>query len=75
MIGIAPLGNIDWMDMSLFHRVMNVNYFGAIDVTKQSLPLLKKCKGSRVINVSSAAGIVSSPAFGLYCGEFLLLLF
>jgi dehydrogenase/reductase SDR family protein 9 len=32
--GIAPLGYVDWMAMESVRRVMEVNYFGLVSVTK-----------------------------------------
>jgi len=37
---------------------MEVNFFGIVRVTKSVLPLLKKIRGSRVINVTSLAGLI-----------------
>jgi NAD(P)-dependent dehydrogenase (short-subunit alcohol dehydrogenase family) len=45
---------------------MQVNYFGLVDMTKMLLPLLKRCRGSRIVNLSSMAGIVAGPGFSAY---------
>ena len=58
--GIAPLGYCDWLSLSTFRLAMDVNYFGLITVTKAFLPLLKQTKYSRIINLSSIAGITSN---------------
>ncbi|XP_075392858.1 17-beta-hydroxysteroid dehydrogenase type 2 [Tenrec ecaudatus] len=43
--------------MTDYRQCMNVNFFGAVEVTKTFLPLLRKAKG-RLVNISSmAAGI------------------
>ncbi|XP_036998345.2 17-beta-hydroxysteroid dehydrogenase type 2 isoform X2 [Artibeus jamaicensis] len=41
--------------MSHYKQCMAVNFFGAVEVTKAFLPLLRKSKG-RLVNVSSMAG-------------------
>jgi NAD(P)-dependent dehydrogenase (short-subunit alcohol dehydrogenase family) len=48
--------------------VMEVNYFGLVATTKAYLPLIRASKG-RVINVSSVAGLIGSPAFSTYCAS------
>ncbi|XP_066064490.1 retinol dehydrogenase 5 isoform X1 [Chamaea fasciata] len=64
--GVAnPIGPTEWMDMEDFRRVMAVNAFGAIEVTLQLLPLLKRARG-RVVNTSSVLGRISANGGG-YC--------
>eukprot|EP00602_Paraphysomonas_sp_CaronLab_P002054 CAMPEP_0185025510 /NCGR_PEP_ID=MMETSP1103-20130426/8436_1 /TAXON_ID=36769 /ORGANISM="Paraphysomonas bandaiensis, Strain Caron Lab Isolate" /LENGTH=269 /DNA_ID=CAMNT_0027558719 /DNA_START=292 /DNA_END=1101 /DNA_ORIENTATION=+ len=64
--GIADGGALDWTDMDVWRRVMEVNFFGVVAVTKAMLPLLKKNPGSRIINLSSLAGLLSGAAIGPY---------
>ncbi|NXV06108.1 RDH7 dehydrogenase, partial [Cettia cetti] len=64
--GVAnPIGPTEWMDIEDFRRVMAVNAFGAIEVTLQLLPLLKRARG-RVVNTSSVLGRISANGGG-YC--------
>lgn len=65
--GIAPLGCFDWMHVENFIKVMDVNYFGLVRVTKALLPSLKKTKNSRIINMSSVAGLLGCPYMSGYC--------
>jgi len=44
--------------METFRRVMDVNFFGMVAVTKKVLPLIRKAKG-RVVNIASVLGRVS----------------
>ena len=73
--GIAPLGAIDWLSLESIRKTMDVNYFGLIIVTQLFMPLLKKTKNSRIINVSSAAGVAGLVYFGSYCGLILFLFY
>ena len=57
--GILALGAVDWTPLSSYQKVMGVNFFGAVSVTKALLPLLKHNRGSRFIYISSVAGIHS----------------
>ena len=53
--GIFKPGPIEWQSSEDMRNIMKVNLWGAIDMTKKMLPLLKKRKG-RVINITSVAG-------------------
>ena len=68
--GIAPLGYFDWTEMEVIRNTMEVNFFGIVSVSKAMLPLLKKTRNSRIINISSVAGLTSGPLFGPYSGKF-----
>jgi NAD(P)-dependent dehydrogenase (short-subunit alcohol dehydrogenase family) len=67
--GIAPLGSTDWMQMSSIAKVMDVNYMGTVRVTKGLLPMLKKTRESRIINISSVAGLGGAQIMGAYCAS------
>eukprot|EP00927_Polykrikos_kofoidii_P016629 TRINITY_DN1751_c0_g4_i1.p1 TRINITY_DN1751_c0_g4~~TRINITY_DN1751_c0_g4_i1.p1 ORF type:complete len:315 (-),score=50.77 TRINITY_DN1751_c0_g4_i1:27-971(-) len=59
--GMGNIGTIEHLTMDDFRYNMEVNYFGAIALTKAALPTLKKNKG-RVINIGSTLGTVPTPA-------------
>uniref|UniRef100_A0A8C5R8S7 Retinol dehydrogenase 1 n=1 Tax=Leptobrachium leishanense TaxID=445787 RepID=A0A8C5R8S7_9ANUR len=61
----TPIGPTDWLDMEDFHRVLDVNLIGLIEVTLKFLPLLKKARG-RVVNVASVMGRLAFGGGG-YC--------
>jgi short-subunit dehydrogenase len=52
--------NFNDVDMDVLHRLMNVNFWGAVYCTKYALPYLIKTKGS-LVGVSSIAGIHGLP--------------
>jgi NAD(P)-dependent dehydrogenase (short-subunit alcohol dehydrogenase family) len=52
---------VDWTepsesDVEAFQKTYDVNVFGVFRVTKAMLPLLRKSRGGRIVNVSSALG-------------------
>jgi len=51
----------DWNDISVIRRVMEVNFFGVVEMTKVLLPSIIKGKG-RVVNIASMAGFM--PLYG-----------
>jgi NAD(P)-dependent dehydrogenase (short-subunit alcohol dehydrogenase family) len=66
--GIAPSGFLDWFPMESLRRVMEVNFFSIVLVSKMFLPLMKRTKYSRFINVGSLAGHFGMPHGSGYCG-------
>lgn len=45
---------------------MEVNFFGAQNVTRAVIPLMRQRRRGKIINISSVAGLSTSPAFGAY---------
>ncbi|XP_060108642.1 retinol dehydrogenase 16-like [Heteronotia binoei] len=60
-----PCGPNEWMTKEDFKKIMDVNFFGVVDVTIHLMPLLRKARG-RVVNVSSIVGRFSIAGGG-YC--------
>jgi short-subunit dehydrogenase len=50
----------DIVDLSVFERIMQVNYLGAVYCTSHALPLLRESKGL-IVGISSLAGRVGVP--------------
>lgn len=70
--GIAVPGNIDFLALDDFRRVMEVNFFASVSITKFCIPLLKQSRG-RIININSTCGLVALPANAPYnCSKFAL---
>ncbi|CAM9643370.1 unnamed protein product, partial [Ectocarpus fasciculatus] len=64
--GIASSGPLDWVQLDSYRRIMEVNFFGHVSVTKAMLPLLKQCGQSRIINLSSLAGLLGGANLSAY---------
>jgi short-subunit dehydrogenase len=64
--GIADGGALDWTSLDVYRRVMEVNFFGLVATTKAILPFLKSSPNSRIVNLSSVAGLVSGAGIGPY---------
>ena len=67
--GIAITGYIDWTSMNDMRKVMDVNFFGHVAMTKKFLPLLIAKRDSRVVNICSVAGYLASPSMSAYCAS------
>lgn len=67
--GIANFYGFEWgkeNDESVFKDVIDVNLLGPIRTIKVFLPLLRKTRNSRIINVGSKAGKVALKGLGIY---------
>ena len=58
----------DFPDLSLFHHVVDVNLYGAVNCTYYALPYLKMNKG-RIVAVSSMGGKTAIPYNTPYCAS------
>ncbi|CAF3151820.1 unnamed protein product [Rotaria sp. Silwood2] len=67
--GIGIGGYIDWITLEFMHKIMNVNFFGHVTMTKKFLPLLIAKRESRVVNISSVMGLISPPGLSAYCAS------
>ncbi len=59
--GISMRAIFDDVELSVLHRLMDVNFWGTVNCVKYALPYLQASKGS-VVGVSSVAGIHGLPA-------------
>ncbi len=55
--------------MSTYKKIMNINYFGTVAVTKAVLPLMIKNKSGHIVVMSSAAGKIGTPMRSAYCAS------
>lgn len=46
--------------------IMDTNFFGVQNVTREVIPLMRQRKRGKIINISSVSGFSTSPAFGAY---------
>ena len=66
--GIGLLGRLEETDWEHFRQMWEVNFFGALRLTRAALPYLKERHGM-VVNISSVAGKVALPYMGGYCAS------
>lgn len=57
------------MKESDFDRVMDVNLKGAFNMTRHVAPLFVKQRSGRIINISSAAGLIGNPGQANYAAS------
>jgi NAD(P)-dependent dehydrogenase (short-subunit alcohol dehydrogenase family) len=64
--GVATLGITEAYSIAKMQRVFEVNVFGAARVNRAVLPAMRRQRSGLLIHVSSAAGRVVVPYFGIY---------
>ena len=65
--GINLRGSIDALTLDQFRQVQQVNVEGVWLACKAVIPHMKKAKSGRIINLSSALGVVGMPDRTPYC--------
>ena len=53
---IMPLGKVVDQDVEIFHRVMDINYKGVVNVSKAVMPRLLERNEGELVNLASLAG-------------------
>lgn len=66
--GIAGVGSLEEMPMSVWEHIFSTNFFGPVKLTKELLPGMRKAGRGRIVMVSSAGAIRGMPAIGAYSG-------
>jgi NAD(P)-dependent dehydrogenase (short-subunit alcohol dehydrogenase family) len=64
---IQPFVTLNDLDYATIHRVLNVNLFGTIYMTKAFLPFLLARPEAHIANLSSMGGFVPVPGQTVYC--------
>lgn len=71
--GVACTCPVESFPMVKFQEVMDINLFGSVRMVQTYLPLLRKEKKGRIINIGSLSGTVAYPMFSAYaCSKFAL---
>ncbi len=67
--GVMYVGITEAYSLEQTKEQFNTNFFGVIRTSKAFLPLLKKSTDGLIINISSLAGRLVFPYFGIYCAS------
>lgn len=67
--GIAVGGPLEAVGLDAIKKQFEVNVFGLYELTRQALPALRANSNSKIINVSSVAGLFATPFMGPYCSS------
>lgn len=64
--GIAHPGRFEDLGNDIFHWMMDVNYFGTVNVLKVLVPLMQHRKSGVIVNISSIAGFIGVYGYTAY---------
>ncbi|MFB7470382.1 SDR family NAD(P)-dependent oxidoreductase [Kitasatospora sp. NPDC056184] len=64
--GAGRVGTVERDGLAPVREVMEVNFFGVVEVTRAALPHLR-ATGGRVVTVTSVGGVVGQPFNEAYC--------
>lgn len=64
--GVAHPGSFVGTDPEIFHWMMDVNYFGTVNVLKNLIPDMQKRRSGTIVNISSMAGFIGVYGYTAY---------
>jgi len=67
--GVMYVGISEAYTLEQAQEQFEVNFFGVLRTTKAVLPHMRAAKNGLIINVSSLAGRLAFPYFGIYCAS------
>jgi NAD(P)-dependent dehydrogenase (short-subunit alcohol dehydrogenase family) len=67
--GYGQYGPLEDVPVERVHRQFDVNVYGPHRLTRAVLPTMRRQRNGTIVNVSSAAGRISYPGSGVYCGS------
>lgn len=67
--GISQRSRVADTVLAVDRRLMEVNYFGVVGITKAVLPVMKKQGGGKFVVISSLVGLVSTPLRSTYAAS------
>lgn len=65
--GRGLLGAVEESTDAAVRAIYDTNVFGLLNVTRAVLPVMRRQRSGRVLNLSSLGGFSSSAGFGIYC--------
>jgi short-subunit dehydrogenase len=63
---IQPFVRVNKLDYAVIERVMNVNFYGTLYITKTLLPHLLQRPEAHIVNISSMGGFLPVPGQSIY---------
>ncbi len=67
--GIAMIGAVEECSDAEVRRILEVNFFGTMNVTRAVLPIMRERRAGHVINIASVYGRFGDPGMAAYCAS------
>ena len=67
--GVMYVGITEAYSLEQVQEQFDTNFFGVVRTTKAFLPLVKRSEDGVIVNISSLAGRLVFPYFGVYCAS------
>lgn len=67
--GVNAPGPWETVPEEMLRRVFEVNFFGAVALTRAVLPLMRRQASGRIVMISSLSGLVGLPGDGIYAAS------
>ncbi len=64
--GYGLVGAFEELGGEQIARSFNTNFFGALEVVRAALPILRAQRSGHIVNISAAAAIANYPGFSIY---------
>ena len=64
--GYGLVGAIEEANIEQVKQQFDTNVFGAVNVIREALPILREQKSGHIVNIGSTTGFVAFPSFGYY---------
>jgi NAD(P)-dependent dehydrogenase (short-subunit alcohol dehydrogenase family) len=64
--GYGTIGAIEEFSLQEIRDQMETNFFGAVAVTKEAIPILREQGSGHIVQISSQSGFRASAGFGVY---------
>lgn len=67
--GVGLVGGAEESSLAQAKSLFEVNFFGLIRMTKAVLPIMRRQRAGRIVNLSSVMGLIPAPFMALYAAS------